>query len=417
MKTNATSGRFTYVETPEPEITKQHFDFLTYDDPQISSLGHGALDLFVANQAPAIPESAFELEEESLPIIQPTPDAGINLSDEQIKHPEAIAQAIELQHYARQTPRFIEQAKDSSRTNILKYRPYIDSNPIAITEHEALNQLRQTLDRLLASSLPDEHRHEIEDIRNNLTFLGDKEVRKSTPGMAVLWRNFLEEDPKNVLCLTTLHKTNEGENTRLKSGPYIIGKILDNFTDEELAAYKGRIIDDPLKLPELGVDPNYTRIIAVDDSTISGSQLKDILREMDTPEMAPYLGLAKVKHEWEDEIYLKSVEINLLAAPGKLLEHGFQVYLDAAGQQTRVQVKAYYKNHEVEGHVRTTSAHSSMDWGFEETIRFAIAASDTYLPMPPLTFIERPYRSELPAVTIEEDGTLQRTQSVFTKEN
>lgn len=409
---------FTYVEhTPDtPE---------TLDNPSSHAEQLGKSALYFVEDDDGTPVGGKEglkpvgwddVEPEYGPAMHPTPDRGIRLNDQEVKDPRKVIETLELQHFVRETPPFAEQAGDTSRTNEFSYNPYAHlgkKESITMTEYQGLRELRRILADMISDEDYAESVEDLKDIYNNLTFLGDKELTEASAGIATLWRSYLQENPKNVLCLTTLFLSDGPENPKSKSGPHIIGRILNNFTDEELAAYKGRIIDEPHKLPEIGADPDHTRIVLVDDSTMSGNQLGLMLAELNQPELAPYFKTS-APDEFGMSEFFTNVEVNLFVAQPELLERGFNWRNSSLqGRNARVPVKAYYKarptDHDPEFNTsHTTGIHSSVDYGFQDNIRDAIIKSGRGREMPPLTQIERTYRTSPPDVIIEDDGTLRR---------
>jgi hypothetical protein len=407
-------GSFTYVEhDPEtPEVSKE-----PAKAEQVDQLGKSAV-YFVDDRRETKPVGWDYVEPEYGPAMHPTPDRGIRLTTQEAQDPQRLLEAVELQHFVRETPSFAEMAEDTSRTNEFTYKPYTGrQESVTMSEYQGLHELRTILADMIADDAYDESVEDLKDIYNNLTFMGEKELTEASAGIATLWRSYLQENPKNMLCVTTLYLGGDDTKRVSKSGPHVLGRILNNFTDEELTAYKGRIIDTPDELPKIGADPDHTRIVLVDDSTMSGSQLSDMLRSINKPELAPYFRTSKPDNFGVSEFFT-GVEINLFVAQPELVERGYDWRNGRLQDKlARVPVKSYYKARPTDDNPdyntsHTTGIHSSVDFGFEENIREAKAkVVGRHSPMPPLTQIERTYRTSPPDVIIEDDGTLRRMTS------
>lgn len=378
--------------------------------PADQLVGMAALRHILAEEAtagpqpsPAYPETTLAFSEVNI-----TPDAHINLSDAEVANPRNVIDAIERQHYARVPPSFPEQANDPTRTNSIESRRYAvgSDETFTTTEYEGLRQLRAAIEEKIAAG--SEYADDLQDMLDNLTFIGEKELAEGARGIGILWKDFLDKDERNVLCLGII-----GDNDKGKSTPYITGRILDTWSDEELARYSGRIIERPEQLVESGVDPEHALIAITDDSTISGRQLRERYRQMQSiPGIEPYM--RSTAEETDGLAFVKSVEVHLIVADEDLLREGLQTN---DGFRNRMRVKAYYKAHNVNVedsvhnglYSRKTSAHSSMDHGFNWTL---LPAFGSNAEMPPLAYIKRQYRDTPPRVIIESDGTLARTSSI-----
>lgn len=378
--------------------------------PADQLVGMAALRYVLDQEAASEPQPSTAYPETSLAFSEVgiTPDAHINLSDAEALDPRNVIDAIEQQHYARMTPPFAEQANDPTRTNTIESRRYAvgTDETFTTTEHEGLRQLRAAIKEKIAAG--SEYADDLQDMLDNLTFIGEKELSEGARGIGILWKDFLDKDERNVLCLGVI-----GDNDKGKSTPYITGRILDTWTDEELARYSGRIIERPEQLIERGVAPEHALIAITDDSTVSGRQLQDRYRQLqDIPGIEPYI--RSTAEETDGIAFLKSVEVHLIVADADLLQEGLQTH---DGFRNRLPVKSYYKAHEVAVedsvhsglHSRKTSAHSSVDHGFNWTLLPAFGSNSE---MPPLAFIKRQYRDAPPRVVIEPDGTLTRTASI-----
>jgi len=398
-----------YLPKPAGATPKQLGHNALLAHPGFADVDNGAAELL-----------DHSINTETTPTMRIKEDADINLTDDEASVPVKIIETMELQNYVRQPPRLEDQAKDTSRQNKVAYYLDVTKPPVEVSEHDAITDFQYALDTVLIhKDLTPDDRHNLEDIRDNLTFMGEKEVVEATRGIGIMWKDYLDQDPDNKLFVVTVDKPDEN-GLPTKSGPYIVGRILDSFTDEEQARYKGRILDTVEAVVASNIKPDNLRTIVADDSTISGSQMRMRIRELvQTPELKPYMTEAHIQSPLADKDgattqwittgrAFHAVEINLLAAHKAQIDTG----LDVDG--TMVPLKAYYQTHATNGQkirmtgvaARTTFSYASADYGFRDVIQDAVGHSDSRLP---LTEIKRPYRGAQPWVVIEEDGTLRRT--------
>lgn len=332
------------------------------------------------------------------------PDAHIVLTGEDLEDQRMLAETIEMQHYVKDAPVFIEQAGDITRTNTLQYWDQ-DDEAVTITEHEGLEQLHDYLVGAI-----EEVRHEptakeraseefFGSLLDTLTFIGEKEYTEGARGIAAMWKQYLNENVRNTLCIPSNISASHGFR---KSDVYLLERILDSFTDEELEHYKGRIVT---KLEKLSSKPEHTRVVLLDDWTISGSQMMDAYRHIE--------GVPELRQ------YVPCIEMNLLTATRKRIEEGFEV-TNWNGISNTIPVKTYYRAHTASyanhgAHI--TGSHSSVDYDFQNplvsqwgglTRARKEAGNPVHIPQPPLTAIIRTYRSGEPLITITADGTLRR---------
>lgn len=159
-----------------------------------------------------------------------------------------------------------------------------------------------------------------------------------------------------------------------KSSDYLFQRIMSNFSPAEQAAYAGRIIRD---LNRLQRDPKLTKIVLLDDWSISGTQLANGMGEV-------------VVHPRVSPAHQQNVEVHLVAASAQ--------QLDSLRPQGRpVRTYAYFRTDQSNtGEPFVTGTHSSVDFQFEQPIQEAVARrnqlhSERQVSMPPLTNIRRNY--------------------------
>lgn len=329
------------------------------------------------------------------------------------------ARLMETRRFVRSAPRFDEQLGDSSRTNIFRWeasgrtllkQEADPSKVFDMTEQEGMIHLAGFLDTYLAyeklDDMPDPHlMKQARSIRENLTFIGEKEYTEAVAGLAEMWKGFLDGDPKRQMCVTAeIAKAYQGDNQR-KSDAYLFDRIMEHFTDDELEKYAGRLVKSP---DELTAGAEDVRVVILDDWSISGSQASRVFE--------------KFKDEPWFAAYSKSIEINLLTSIKSRIENGLSA---SYGGGTRVPVRSYFVSHDAPDSSygsHTTGTHSSVDFDFENTINLILAklrsevaedhgqARAEEVNMPPLTNIDRPYRRTKPAFVADEKGHIIRNR-------
>ncbi len=336
------------------------------------------------------------------------------ITDERIEDAESersVVEKFESQRYVTETPRFIDQVEDTSRTNRFKYAkkgerldnfdPTPEDEIVEITEHDGLVALKDFLDEVSASPLEYHDGVSLSEeavaIREDLNFIGENEYSEAVQGLKQLWTSYLEQNPDMQLCI--LAGVSQHQEKR-KSDQYLSERVLASFDDSVLAKYRGRIVT---KLDEVSGDPNNVRILLVDDWTMSGIQLVH--------------AAGQIIEDSELAKYKDSLEINLIAASTNRLTNGLS-YIGKGGESA-IPVKSYYKTHEIshpseyaiKGESPITGTHSSGDYGFEQIIDRMVKAKRANgedIMMPPLTNVVREYRYSDALITINPDGSVIR---------
>ncbi len=316
--------------------------------------------------------------------------------------------------YEKELPKFSDQVADTSRTNVFSYRSFKqsygaygeeyepDAKTTTMTEHEGLIALQAALEMIIANGVDTD---EARGMLDNMSFIGEKEYAEAAPAMGGWWKTYLDENSNNILFIPLATTGNSDR----KSDAYLMDRILNTFSDDEMAQYKGRIVTsfDMVNQP-----PKRTKVVLLDDWTVSGAQMEDAYRQIAGNEQtAPYA---------------KNVEMQLITGSGFHHKYGLSVHSrpgDSVEWSNIIPVRSYFKNHNADrtavygngGHV--TGIHSSVDHNFESLISGSIARMNRiseakgqgrpYL-MPPLTGVVRSYRKSAPLVTIEQDGTIHR---------
>jgi hypothetical protein len=190
-------------------------------------------------------------------------------------------------------------------------------------------------------------------IRENLTFIGEREFQEATAGLATIWKAYLDEDPKRQLCIITGASKLPQYRLVEKSDSFVKKAVLANFKEDEDEKYLDRMVDSP---DDLTAQPVDARVVILDDWSVSGRQMFSVLNDL-------FKNKSALK-------YASSMEINLLAAPKGRIDKGLQFGL----KTTLIKVRAYYEAYEaretgdkdVECHI--TGAHSTVNFGFGVTI-------------------------------------------------
>jgi len=271
----------------------------------------------------------------------------------------------------------------------------IDESPQNLSERDSLASLA---DFLLAASHSDTYdegdKKIVRDMLESIAFIGEKELKEATKGIADYWKHQLTSNPRLQLLIQAIaYQTGAGNDGRShKSAGLVLQNILDNFSSEEIDTYSGRIIFD-----SGDIDTTlHTKAVYVDDWSTSGTQMSQMYWNLD------YLRAGgKIEED----------EACLVAASADQIEQGISL-----GQETSMPVKAFYKagmpEHRIQfeeaivksdaypGYI--TGAHSSNDFTFDRYIgklvykaRQKAAAGvdvpDILMNMPPLTRVTRRY--------------------------
>ena len=317
--------------------------------------------------------------------------------------PEEVYWRLESERVVKVAPRLDEQlaGKAEDRSNVItcitgmnkslgtdtsndRYRKYRTD----LTESEVLHQL----DAFLADigTLGDLDMSLVADawyMRENLTFIGEKEYREAAAGIAASWMTSLEADNDLQIYavageIAKLKKATY--KNQIKSDEYLLDNILANFTEGDWEKYGDRIIvdrDDIAKIPK-----EHLRVVLLDDWTISGLQLS-----------IAYSSLSRQYPELKD-----SIEAQLIVANEERIKHGLAA--SWLRNSESIPVKAYFLAHdsiEAEHGTHITGYHSAVDFDFEVTIKNMVGAARELLGadgkdvhMPPGTNIVRPYSKD-----------------------
>lgn len=344
---------------------------------------------------------------------------------------EQVVSMLELGHVVKEAPRFEAQINDETRTNtivcVTGQEEYIgtvgfeekyNEKRIEMSEHDALKMTYQFFQAMAAAEArqdedyyeshpedvrPDEAIYTLgDDMRDNLTYIGDKELNEASGGLAEYWKAILDTNPNQQILVpvgTFVRSQAYGTPqyaTRVKSDKYVFDKVMDHFTDEEKALYQGRLITDPSEVQV--TDPSDLRIILLDDWSISRKQMSDTASQI----------------RRELPLFASCVEVNMIVATDEQIQRGLARVRNDAAPGTKsapLPVRAYYKAHVssinersvgIKAHI--TGSHSAVDYNFGELLererRSLVAreedagreAPDELRSQPPVVNIVRPYR-------------------------
>lgn len=327
--------------------------------------------------------------------------AAVEARAEEFKDKRAHEAALKMESrgFAEIAPSYEDQLLDDSRTKEFTYNnlpPHIESDLRVennLTEIEGLRDLDTFLSFFLeitkshdgSYSFP-EDAEQAQSILENLTFIGEREYAEAARGLGVLWKNYLDADPKRKLCVLANVSNSDKYPGKRKSDDYLRERVFDTFSDEDKQKYAGRIFTELEHIEE--DPPEDVRVVLLDDWTISGRQLGRVYRDIE-----------------EDPVFrafIDSIEVNLLVASSDRLENGLLDPDDLS--RPPVKVKAYYRSHHAEkaktenkGHV--SGLHSTVNFDFGDTIEKMIKRLDQIgIPyeLPPLASVVRTYSKEKP---------------------
>ncbi len=286
--------------------------------------------------------------------------------------------------YAQQAPRLATQLGDSSRSKLFipyKSRAGATRTPDApMTESEGLDQLADFLLETVEVTRSKEAQRKAESIAEALSFIGEPEYLEAVQGLANYWKHLLDSNPDLQLCILT--EVGRLERYREKPGQKsdigVRSDILATFSDAELAHYSGRIVGS---LDDVTSQPEDTKIILVDDWSISGKQMRDVCREL----LHVPLFLSRA--------IAGEVEIDLLAASKPHLRNGLLLPGSGIGH---IPVRSFFRAFSAQGvfhnaKVHLTGLHSTVNWGFKDPIIDLSKITKKNRPVPSLARIQGPH--------------------------
>lgn len=298
---------------------------------------------------------------------------------------DEIYRQFERDHCVKHAPRLAVQLTDLSRTNLIMIAEENyglgtgaseDQLSRTLTEHEALTEYDAALSGL------SETNEIARSLRENLTFIGEKEYQEAVGGIATYWKRLLDANQDLQIYV---HKGALSSDSYIKSDEYMFDRIIEHFSDQELEKYKHRLI---VRAEDIVSDaPDRLRAFLLDDWTISGSQLREAATGflVDHPDS------------------LGCLEVMLIAASRERISLGLEdirgPYIgDRREMNISVPVKSYFlahhaplMEHESSRGVHITGSHSAVDYGFEVLLNKMMGGRKDKMLPPPANII-RPYR-------------------------
>jgi hypothetical protein len=314
------------------------------------------------------------------------------------KRAEEAAKKMETKGFAEVAPGFEEQLLEDDRGTPFIYnnqQPFVDPGDWPQhegTEIDGLQELNTFLHEFVdLKNKQGEHPYpevaeQAQSILDNLTFIGDKELKEATYGLGQLWKAYLDGDPGRKICLLTNISDSSKYPGQQKSDVYLRDRIFETFSAEDVEKYKGRIVEN---LADIKGEPaSKVRIILLDDWTISGTQLNRVYRDIiENPDY----------HE-----FLRSIEINLIVASKKRLEKGLEDPMSHPSFRP-VKVRAYFMSHAAEGarsrnESHVSGLHSTVNFDFGDPIEAMVKLFEKEKiihPIPALASIVSPYKQKI----------------------
>lgn len=317
--------------------------------------------------------------------------------DFKIKRANEGAKRMEAHNYAAEATTFEQQLLDKGRVAPFYYNdlPSHLSNrenwPIKEqAEVAGLHQLDDFLKLVASMTKPDgtpvfpEDTEQAVSIMENLSFIGKREFDEAVRGIGEYWKQYLDQDANNKLVILRGISDSEKYPGRTKSDSYLIDKVLDTFSDEELLRYQNRMPDNIAAVRSL--DPKNVRIVLADDWTISGQQLsrayQDIVKDPDNSK------------------FRDNIEINLIVSSAGRIAEGLRS-ADTHPSVDSVKVKAYYKAHNAPkakfgAHVSGTHSTANIDFGdvIERMHKHLQKLGFAQDELPTLATVVSPYKME-----------------------
>jgi hypothetical protein len=322
-------------------------------------------------------------------------------------------------------PRFFQQLQDPYRqasfsftapfqesSKILSADPQLGGNATEITglreTHDALTNFLERNNDIDASDKNSEKLVELmeqtTDMLESLTFIGEPEYQESVKGLGILWKTYLDTDPRNKLCvLTEVNKMPRFKDVN-KSDEHVRDSVLATWTPEERARYSGRLVGNVDAMRDVG--PQFGKVVLVDDWSISGRQMRD--------------NYAQLMHQptFREFAQAGRVEIHVLAASEDRIRHGLAIDPENP-EGGSIPVKAYYRSHFSEtsqkaDHSYVTGLHSYVNYGFGALCRKIARKSDGEAhAVPTLSRIYPRYKVEPPRFEIT-NGQIRELRSAET---
>lgn len=327
-------------------------------------------------------------------------------------------------------PRFVDQVKDTSRLatfrcavrDEISYKRMVGAIPRLeegrFTEHEGIKEIydlltgfvrTQSAKKRAKGNQPEPYWiSKAKDMLENLTFIGQPEYDEAVQGIGAVWKAYLDSDPRNQLCVISGTVRLDRYRGDRKSDDHLRDRILGTFSDEELAQYSGRILDNP---EDMSPHTKYGRIILLDDWTLSGKQMRGVYSHYETDSAA--------FRQYADR---GKVEINLIAASADRVRNGLH-RVGGQPEEGVIPVKAYFESHSAKTSYNAhrsyvTGLHSPVNTGFAELCRkIAKRAKGQQRQVPRLVRTVPDYRDRAATISISKDRLKRRPKDEISRES
>lgn len=315
-----------------------------------------------------------------------------------------ITDRLEVQSFVKEAPKFSVQLEDESRDEVtFTYDNQTFRDDAAVrgkqkyqtTELKGLRQLSGFLGDFIRKASTRKKQVGFETLqataksmRDNLTFIGAKELDEGTTGLGRYWAEHLRQSEVNQVCVLTSASLSERRGEKpgvVKSDDFIKDMVFERMRKDGVPedAMK-RIITDPR---EITGDTNGVKIVFLDDWTVSGRQMGKKIQS----------AVSRIPASYRDKI-----ELNVVAAPTDLIDKG----LDVGAATGSVPVRAYYQAHRAPANAsegvrcHITGTHSTVNFGFsvqieemQKLLNGVRAADQRPIAMPAVASVYRPYWS------------------------
>lgn len=285
---------------------------------------------------------------------------------------------------ASQDPNFRSNVITSQSKEILEGR----RSKLQFTEAEGLLDLDNFLGQVIRTAYgksDQASRSALESamrMKEEFSFLGEKEFNEACDGIAQMWKEYLEQDEGNVLNIYNHQRVGFDGRTEQKSFNVVLDKITERFTEriknEPYLAL--RVKDDP----EKWVDAPGAKLVVVDDWMSSGNTIRTNAQKAGA--LAERMGLPGLNAKSEAHVLIARADqsaVNYVVQGGKVT----------------APVRSYYKTaHDSGAHrLSLSGAHSSVDYGFETPLanmQQYLSSHNVVREEPLLTHIQRSYQAD-----------------------
>jgi len=285
-------------------------------------------------------------------------------------------------------PKLKDIAIEEGRNNSIELKSILGTREAGKCEEgQAVKETMEFINRVIqkANEVGDSETAEQATLfKENLVFIGEKELQEATSAIAFRLSNEVREGKPVVIFFGGV-----------RSERYIALRVLEEVDkmigEDENLRQKICLSGSCQKTAEFAKENDWNCLVAVcDDFVISGTRIRGFAEEIfnkliaegATPDQASRI-----------------VEANVVAIKGVFLKEGLSVRIENTAAERPLRVFSYYFAPEYfnnEGHwavfpgASVTGSHSSVDYGFEAVIREWVEKFPD-LKFPPLYEVGRPY--------------------------